>query len=53
MNETYLKLNPGLSDILLTATTVDNLLRLRNLRPNRLCAKVLDRIALNSIDAQS
>jgi hypothetical protein len=50
--DAYLKLNLGLCDILLTATSACNLLRLRNLRPDGLVREVFQREAFNSVYAQ-
>ena len=48
----YLKFDLGLSNVLLTAASAGNLLRLCNLRPNRLLAEVLNRETLDGVDAQ-
>ncbi len=47
----YLYLNLGLRNVLLAATAIGNLLRLSQLRLDGLCAEVLQRVALDRVDA--
>ena len=49
---TYLKLNLGLSDVLLATATAGDLLCLRDLVLDSLGAEVLKGVALNSVDAE-
>ena len=49
---TYLQLNPGLRNILLAAATIHNLLRLRDLGPDCVRAKIFKGVALDRVDAQ-
>lgn len=49
---TYLKLNLGLSNVLLAAASAGDLLSLRNLVLDGLCAEVLKSVTLNSVDAE-
>lgn len=48
----HLKFNLGLSNVLLTSASAGHLLRLRNLRPDRLLAEVLQGKTLDGVDAQ-
>lgn len=52
MTSSYLKLNLGLSNVLLTSTAVRNLLGFGDLVSDRLGAEVLERETLDSVDAQ-
>lgn len=49
---TYLKLNLGLSNVLLATAAAGNLLSLCDLVLDGLCAEVLKSVALNSVDAE-
>ena len=48
----YLNLNLGLRDVLLTSTAARDLLRLGELGPDGVGAEVLQGVALDSVDAQ-
>ena len=51
-SQTYLKLNLGLSNVLLAAAAAGNLLSLCDLVLDGLCAEVLKSVTLNSVDAE-
>lgn len=51
-NDTYLELDLGLGNILLTTITAGNLLGLSNLAANSLGVEVLDGVGLGGVDAE-
>ena len=52
-DDTYLELDLGLGNILLTTVTAGNLLGLSNLAADSLSAEVLDGVGLGGVDAKS